>query len=51
MTTPTTQLEIAAHWLREAAIDVTDSALKRTLSRVADECERTARNSSVGADK
>lgn len=42
MTTPQTQLEVAAHWLREAAIQLSGRLDASQFSRVADECERVA---------
>lgn len=46
-TTPARQLEIAAHWLKEAAITLTatkgDRSLRDSLVRVADHCLTVAR--------
>lgn len=41
--TPSTQLEIAAHWLEEAAASIRhDAALRLNLGRVAHECKAVA---------
>lgn len=41
--TPATQLEIAAHWLEEAAASIRhDAALRLNLGRVAHECKAVA---------
>lgn len=43
MTTPQAQLEVAAaHWLREAAIQLSGRLDASQFARVADECERVA---------
>jgi len=41
--TTATQLEIAAHWLREAALHCRFDHMRENLIRVADECERMAK--------
>lgn len=35
-TTPATQLEVAAHWLSEAAVGVKDRAMRENLKRVSE---------------
>lgn len=48
MTTPSTQLEVAAHWLKEASIGVKDRAMRENLKRVAEECLAVAKKAANG---
>lgn len=42
---PATQLEIAAQWLREAALALAPNKDAHQFNRVAEDCERAARKS------
>lgn len=42
-----TQLEVAAHWLKEAAVGAKDRSLRENLKRVAEECLAVAKKMEV----